>query len=170
MQLDCRMLKPQDAEMFRPLRLAALQECPLDFESSHEAESRMLVPELQQLMQQHAIIGGMLNGQLKGFAIIDAVRLQRIAHRARISSVYVATDVRGQGAAESMMAWTLKEFSRYFTTYRLGVRSDNERAIGFFKKIGFHEIGVEPRSMVVSQDEDGNRQYVDEMQMYLSVN
>jgi len=168
MQLDCRMLKPQDAEMFRPLRLAALQEFPNDFESSHDAESRMLVPELQQLMQQHAIVGGFLNGQLKGFAIIDAVRLQRIAHRARISSVYIAADVRHTGAAESMMGWILKEFGRFFTLYRLGVRSDNEVAIKFFKKMGFQEIGVEPRAMVVAQDESGNREYVDEMQMYLA--
>jgi len=165
MELECRMLKPQDAELFRPLRLAALQEAPLDFESVYDFESRMLLPELQKLMQQHAIIGGFLAGQLKGFAIIDGVRMPRIAHRARLSSVYVAPDVRGTGAAESMMRWALKEFSRFFSLYRLGVRADNERAIGFFKKLGFQEIGVEPHAMLVGED-DGKKVWVDELQMY----
>ncbi len=165
MQLDCRMLKPQDAEMFRPLRMAALQEAPLDFESTFEAESRMLIPELQKLMQQHAIIGGFVNGQLKAFAIIDAVRLPRLAHRSRISSVYVAAELRGSGAAESMFKWMLNEFARFFTLFRLGVRADNERAIGFFKKMGFQEIGVEPRALYLGE-KDGEKHYVDELQMY----
>ena len=167
MQLDCRMLKPQDAEMFRPLRIAALQEAPLDFESTYEAESRMLIPELQKLMQQHAIVGGFLNGQLKAFAIIDAVRLPRLAHRSRVSSVFVSPELRGSGAAASMIQWMLNEFSRFFTLFRLGVRADNERAIAFFKKMGFQEMGVEPRAMFLGE-EDGERKYVDEMQMYFA--
>lgn len=165
MQLECRMLKPQDAEMFRPVRLAALQEAPLDFESAFEFESRMLVPELQQLMQQHAIIGGFVAGQLKGFAIIDGVRMPRIAHRARLSSVYVTPDIRGTGAAESLMSWVFKEFGRYFSLYRIGVRKENEQAIAFFKKVGFQEIGVEPHSMLIGE-QDGQKVWVDEMQMY----
>lgn len=165
MQLDCRMLKPQDAELFRPLRMTALQEAPLDFESTYDAESRMLVPELQKLMQQHAIVGGFLNGQLKGFAIIDAVRLPRLAHRSRISSVYISPELRGSGAALSMMQWMQNEFARFFTLFRLGVRADNERAIAFFKKLGFQEMGVEPRALFIGE-KDGERQYVDEMQMF----
>jgi len=166
MDLECRMLKPQDAEIFRPVRMAALQEAPLDFESVYEFESRMLLPELQKLMQQHAIIGAFSAGQLKGFAIIDGVRMPRIAHRARISSVYVTPDVRGTGAAESMLRWVLKEFGRFFTLYRLGVRADNERAIGFFKKLGFQEIGVEPHAMFIGEEEGGQKVWVDELQMY----
>lgn len=165
MELECRMLKPEDAELFRPVRVAALQEAPLDFESTYEMESRMLMPELRQLMQQHAIVGGFLNGQLKSFAIIDGIRMPRIAHRARITSVYVTPDARGSGAAVSMMSWILKEFSRYFSLYRIGVRSDNERAIKFFKKMGFKEIGVEPHAMYIGE-QDGEKKFVDEMQMY----
>lgn len=165
MELECRMLKPQEAEIFRPVRLAALQEAPLDFESIYEFESRMLMPELQKLMSQHAIVGAFSGGQLKGFAIIDGVRMPRIAHRARLSSIYVTPDVRGTGAAESMMRWILKEFGRYFSLYRIGVRSDNERAIAFFKKIGFEEMGVEPHAMLVGE-KDGQKLWVDELQMY----
>lgn len=165
MQLDCRMMKPEDAEIFRPVRLAALQEAPLDFESAYEFESRMLIPELQQLMQQHAIVGGFSAGVLKGFAIIDAVRMPRISHRARLSSIYVSPDMRGTGAAVSMLEWMLKEFSRFFSLYRLGVRTENERAIAFFKKLGFVDMGVEPHSMLVGE-EDGKKQWVDELQMY----
>ncbi len=165
MQLDCRMLKPQDAELFRPLRMDMLKEAPMDFESTYDAESKLLVPELQQLMQQHAIVGGFLNGQLRGMAIIDAVRLPRLAHRARLSSIYVAPELRGTGAAVSMLEWMLKEFSRYFSLYRLGVRADNERAIGFLKKIGFEEIGVEPHAMYLGE-KDGKKYFVDELQMY----
>jgi ribosomal protein S18 acetylase RimI-like enzyme len=116
-------------------------------------------------MQQHAIVGGFQGGNLKGFAIIDGVRMPRIQHRARLSSVYVTPDVRGTGAADSMMRWILKEFGRFFTLYRIGVRSDNERAIGFFKKMGFQEIGVEPHAMMVGE-EDGKKVFIDELQMY----
>jgi len=165
MELECRMLKPQEAEIFRPVRLAALKEAPLDFESIYVFESRMLMPDLHKVMQQHAIVGAFSAGQLKGFAIIDGVRMPRIAHRARLSSVYVSPDVRGTGAAESMMKWILKEFGRYFSLYRLGVRKENERAIGFFKKMGFEEIGVEPHAMLVGED-DSQKQWVDELQMY----
>jgi len=165
MDLECRMLKPQDAELFRPVRLAALQEAPHDFESMYEFESRMLLPELQKLMQQHAIVGAFSGGRLKGFAIIDGVRMPRIAHRARLSSVYVSPDVRGTGAAESMMRWILKEFGRFFSLYRIGVRADNERAIAFFKKMGFQEMGVEPHAMLVGE-QDGKKIWVDELQMY----
>ncbi len=164
MELQCRMLKPEDAELFRSVRLEALKEAPNDFESSFESESQMLLPELQQLMQQHAIVGGLLAGQLKGFAIIDAVRLPRLAHRARLSSVYVTRDVRGTGAAESMLNWMLKEFTRYFSLYRLGVREDNERAIAFFKKVGFEPIGVEPQALFLGIN-DGKPEFVNELQM-----
>jgi len=77
----------------------------------------------------------------------------------------VTPDVRGSGAATTMMAWALKEFSRYFSLYRLGVRHDNERAIGFFKKMGFKEIGVEPHALYLGE-KDGEKGWVDEMQMY----
>lgn len=164
MELQCRMLKPEDAERFRALRLEALKEAPLDFESSFEAESQMLLPELQQLMGQHAIVGGFVAGQLKGMAIIDAVRLTRLKHRARVSSVYVSRDVRGTGAAVSMLGWMLKEFSRFFTLYRIAVRDDNERAIAFFKKMGFEPMGVEPQAMMVGM-KDGQPVYVNELQM-----
>ncbi len=164
MELQCRMLKPEDAEMFRALRLEALKEAPLDFESTLETEAQMLLPELQKLMSQHAIVGGFLAGQLKGIAIIDAVRLPRLAHRARVSSVYVSRDVRSTGAAESMLKWMLKEFSRFFTLYRIAVREDNERAIAFFKKMGFEPMGVEPQAMLVAM-KDGVPQYVNELQM-----
>lgn len=164
MDLQCRMMKPEDAEMFRSVRLEALKEAPLDFESSYDAEAQMLLPELKRLMGQHAIVGGFLGGQLKGFAIIDAVRLPRLAHRARVSSVFVTRDVRGTGAAESMMKWMLKEFSRYFSLYRIGVREDNERAIAFFKKMGFEPMGVEPQAMFLGM-KDGEPQYVNELQM-----
>lgn len=164
MELQCRMLKPDDAEGFRAVRLEALKDAPMDFESTYDAESQMLLPEFKRLMSQHAIVGGFVGGQLKGFAIIDAVRLPRLAHKARLSSIYVSPDVRGTGAAESMLRWMLREFSRFFSLYRLGVREDNERAIAFFKKLGFVELGVEPQALYLGV-KDGQHHFVNELQM-----
>jgi ribosomal protein S18 acetylase RimI-like enzyme len=63
-------------------------------------------------------------------------------HPGEIQRLYVIESAHGKGVAQALMDACLEEMqSRSFDTVWLGVWEKNPRAIAFYKKIGFVEVG-----------------------------
>ena len=70
---------------------------------------------------------------------------------AHLLQIAVAERWRGSGAADLLVRDFLAEMERrHATSVRLGVTPDNERAIAFYRRMGFHEVrsGIFERSLV----------------------
>lgn len=142
-----------DVEAVRELRLEALQLHPEAFGSSFEEESafdaatwraRSLSSERFTLfLAEH-------EGQLLGMAGLLLDDKLKTRHIGRLVSVYVRPAVRGHGVAQNLIAACLERaVGAGATVVFLGVGSGNEPALRCYRRAGFTEYGLEPRSLRV---------------------
>lgn len=76
-------------------------------------------------------------------------------HPGEIQKLYVAKSWHGKGIAQDLMSTCLKEMrSRNSDAVWLGVWEHNPRAIAFYKKCGFVEIGDHPFHLGNDQQRD----------------
>lgn len=146
------MLTPADWRLWRELRLASLRDAPYAFGSKladwedapeHRWRDRLEFPWLHvaALMEDRAV--GVACG-----------RLAEEPGVAELMSFWVAPEVRGQDVA-AMLVETVEQWAseRGCGRLRLGVWSDNARAIAFYRRAGFTEV-ERPGDRVV----DGRRE------------
>lgn len=91
---------------------------------------------------------------------------KRSAHIAQLG-LTVAKDFRGEGLGESILRLTIDLLPTYLPTIRLlklGVFSPNQAGIALYKKLGFTQYGVLPRSILYRGE------FVDHILMSRSLN
>ncbi|MEU6954639.1 GNAT family N-acetyltransferase [Streptomyces sp. NPDC045714] len=74
-----------------------------------------------------------------------AAPLEGVPDTAHLHSVYVTPAHRGQGGPARALVEAATDFARRHTAYgrlTLGVREDNHRAMAFYRRIGFHDLGM----------------------------
>lgn len=77
--------------------------------------------------------------------------------------MYVRANAQGSGLADALMTALLKHAATVVEQVQLVVNAENARAIKFYQRHGFREIGRIPRSLHI-----GGR-YYDDMLMFRSV-
>jgi ribosomal protein S18 acetylase RimI-like enzyme len=146
-KLEVRRVTADDWVEYRRLRLEALQDSPLAFvEQYHES-----VVQPESFWQERvgrsiegttsamfvAEVAGTLVGKASCFLEPDGVS-------AHIVGVYVTPGLRGQGVADAVvraaMAWAGAEAGA--SRIRLFVTEANERALAFYRRLGFAPTGI----------------------------
>ena len=146
MEIETRVIWPDNWAEWRVLRLEALAEAPYAFGSKladwqHANESRW---------RSRLELGGSHNVM----AFVDARPVGMAsgvpgdaAGEAQVISMYVAERARGTGVGEALLeavaAWAV---GRGFRTLCLDVRADNARARRVYERNGFAVAGEVPRS------------------------
>ena len=149
MERAVRRLIEDDAEVFRAIRLEALERHPETFQSTYESAADLPLDAFKQRLRQYALFGGFLDGRLRGFVGFYPLKNAKISHKGIMWGMYVAEEARGTGLAEAMVE-TVVDYARdKVEQIVLSVIADNERAKRFYKKMGFEPYGYERNALKI---------------------
>jgi ribosomal protein S18 acetylase RimI-like enzyme len=145
-----RRLTPGDVALWKEIRQAALEDAAhafgrtlASFHAQSDDEHR------DRLASSHDYGAFAAGGQIVGSASWRPIGEPGTAeaHRAGVYSVFVRPEWQGRGLADALMARVIEEASATMLQLELDVVADNARAIRFYRRLGFEEIGLTPRAL-----------------------
>ena len=106
----------------------------MQFEEINDANTIFLIAEVESKMAGYAkLVLNTINGNVDSKMSLE------------ISRIYLLQDYIGKGIGKKLMARTLQEAKqRGCNSVWLGVWEKNEKAIRFYEKIGFRQVGSHP--------------------------
>lgn len=153
--MQIRKMVKTDAEVYRDLRLRALQTNPEAFGGSYEDSRehdldffRGRIPEPD---SDSVIFVAEDDGQLMGMMGLLRPERQKMKHRAMIWGVFVDPQVRGKGLGRQLMD-TMMTHVRQLDGLRhvsLSVVTANTAALKLYESYGFTIWGTEPETLLV---------------------
>ena len=167
MDITIRKLLPNEAAIYREVRLACLKTVPEFFGSTYEEE--ILNPKLffeayiENESPDHVMFGVFDAARLIGITGFNRMARKRASHRGELVQVYVEPTYRGQNIGEKMLRHVL-DYAFHLDgieQVQLSVIASNMAAIKLYEKLGFKAFGIQPRYFKV---EDG---YLDQQFMQL---
>jgi ribosomal protein S18 acetylase RimI-like enzyme len=167
--MTIRFLDSGDLTAYRDLRLAALQESPTAFGSSHIEEADLPLTEFAARLRppdkpDNGIFGAFVDDKglvgILGFA--REYRVKR-AHIASVWGMYVSPEFRGRGFGAALVDEAIAHARRLGSVRQivLSVTASNVAAGALYRSRGFERIGLERDALCI----DGK--YFDEEQMAL---
>lgn len=144
-------LKVTDWQMYKELRLKALEESPLAFTSTlHEALNKVAEDWQNYLKGDNSITLFAKKGdQLAGMVAAVFNDKKRTSHVAEIVGNYVAPNFRGKGIGSKLFEAILKAIDQreQITKIILSVASTQKPAISLYKKYGFRVVGTHKKHL-----------------------
>jgi RimJ/RimL family protein N-acetyltransferase len=157
--VEIRLLTPDDAALYRDIRLEGLQRDPDAFSSTFAHESAMPLVWFAERIVEGNIFGAFADGKLAGVAGYWPLEGEKESHKAILWGMYVRKVARGAGLGERLVAAVVEHASSRVEQVKLGVASGNEAALRLYIKTGFTEYGREMKAL----KQDGR--YLDEILM-----
>ncbi len=154
-----RELAAADVEAFREIRLEALLLHPDAFGSAHAVEVRQTLADIASKIANGGLFGGFVDGRLEGIAGFGVSSLAQLSHKGTLGGMYVREALRGSGLAEAIVKAILAHATKRVEQVQLSVAATNERAIRFYRRLGFEAYATEPRALKIG------RTYIDELLM-----
>ena len=149
MDIAVRRLTEDDAEIFRAIRLEALEFHPETFQATYESAADLPLDAFKQRLRQYALFGGFTDGKLRGFVGFYPLKNAKISHKGIMWGMYVAEDARGSGLAEAMVETVIDYARDKVEQIIISVIADNKRATRFYQKMGFEPYGYERRALKI---------------------
>jgi ribosomal protein S18 acetylase RimI-like enzyme len=164
LNMEIRILEPKDAEMYKVIRLEALQKHPEAYSSSYEEELGSSVEKYRsRLNDEHSFtFGAVEESQLVGVVTLVVEKKKKINHRANIVAVYVDHSKRRSGIARSLMLEAIKKAQEIESVEQiyLTVTSSNEPAKNLYQSLRFKTYGLDKRALKI-----GSTYFDDELMM-----
>ncbi len=160
MDIRVRRLTEDDAEIYRAIRLEALERYPEAFQSTYETSAELPLEAYVQRLQRHALFGGFRGDDLSGFVGFYPLRSPKVRHKGLLWGMYVKEEARGTGLAAALVEAVLDHARAHVDQILLSVITDNERARHFYGRMGFEPYGLEPRALKI-----GDRYYDEEFRV-----
>jgi ribosomal protein S18 acetylase RimI-like enzyme len=152
------MLGPEDAEMFRALRLQGLRDHPEAFGASYEDEEALPIRAWEERLHparrmERAYFGAFSGGRLMGMIGFYRHQGRKMAHKAAIVAMYVAPEFRKQGVAKRLIAAVIGHVQEHKIAEQLhlAVVAGNQSAISLYEQLGFVAYGKEPRALKIGE-------------------
>ena len=143
MNVDFRVLGPQEASAYQQLRLKSFQDDPFAFSESYEDECNRPLSDFEQELKTQGdppewfILGSFLESKLIGFVKFRRDPRSKARHKSMIHAMYVDTEYRGRSVGKALidkvdvMARKLKGLEQIHLWV---LHSDSSRsAVGFYK-------------------------------------
>jgi ribosomal protein S18 acetylase RimI-like enzyme len=141
--IDLRRLAPDDAALYRDIRLEALADSPDAFSSTLETEEdRPLETFAARLADAH-VIGAFVGSKLAGVAGFYVQSGPKHAHKGMLWGMYVRPAYRASGIGRMLVEVIIDHARRRVERLQLFVVSDNLPARRLYESLGFVEYGVE---------------------------
>jgi RimJ/RimL family protein N-acetyltransferase len=146
-----RRLEPDDAALYRVIRLEGLRLASRAFLSTVEEESALTLDAYRTRLStaENATIGAFIDGSLVGVGTILRETRTRIRHRGDIVGMYVTPSARGAGVASGIMERLIQHGRGLgLRSIRLELAADNDPARRLYERSGFREYGHQPRAQL----------------------
>lgn len=137
-----RRLGPDEAALWRDLRLEALEHHPEAYGATHDDWAGRPLEDFAHRLRDARVFGVFAGGALAGSMALDV----EAGGVGVITAVYLREPFRGRGLARAMLR-KLEQSARAagVQRLRLSVAEVNTAARGFYLTNGFHDQGTEPR-------------------------
>jgi len=141
-RLEIRRLNPEDAVLYKALRLEALQNHPEAFGSDYEAEKDRPVDQYATRFQSE---------QTATFGAFHEAQLVKMRHRANLFAMYVTPRARKQQVGRQLVQEALRALEErpWIEQVHLSVVRTNEAAKALYRSLGFESYAIEPRALKV---------------------
>lgn len=142
-----RRLMPADAEKYREIRLAGLENSPEAFGSTFESESLKPLPSFAERLGSSAVFGALRGEDLVGIAGFAIREGAKEAHKGLLWGMYVRPDARNSGVGRRLVKAIIDFAREHVEILQLSVVSDNQPARRLYARLGFVEYGLERDSL-----------------------
>ncbi len=150
---------PDQAALYRDIRLEGLREDPDAFASTFERENAMPIAWFAERIVNGHVFGAFVGGELAGVAGYWPQEGEKERHKATLWGMYVRGAARGVGLGQCLIEAIVEHATGRVEQLQLGVASDNAAAHRLYIKAGFSEYGREMKAL--KQDS----RYIDEILM-----
>ena len=155
---DIRLLTPNEAALFRDIRLRALREEPTAFTSSLEEFSHQTLDKIAARFRgdpsEQFMLGAFQDGQLVGLCGFYREAMLKQRHKGNIISMYVAPEARGQGISRTLMNEAIHRVRQIdgVEQLMLGVMTTQTAARKLYESLGFVVFGRESRAVKIGDN------------------
>ncbi len=146
--ITIRRLGPDDAEIWRAIRLQALQNAPEAFGQTYEhavAQPRDSFAET--VRSANPLMAAFAGDRAIGTAGLYTVEGPKSAHRGMLWGMYVAPEFRGQRHGERLVEAVIGAVGPHIRQVHLRVVTENVAAYKLYRRLGFVAYGIEPRAL-----------------------
>lgn len=156
-----RRLMPENAEIFRAIRLEGFRLQDREFRFSPEDELAVPLETVRARLQTDFVVGAFVSGELVGIAGLSRQGGAKLNHRALLWGMYVKANYRGSGTSNAIMQMLVEYAEKSGTEYIiLTVARENSIANRFYERWGFNAYGIDKYAIKLA---DGS--YIDELLM-----
>jgi ribosomal protein S18 acetylase RimI-like enzyme len=140
---DLRRLTPDDAALYRDIRLEGLAESPNAFSSTMEDEEGRPLESFAARLTATYVVGAFSGPELAGVAGFYVQAGPKHAHKGMLWGMYVRPEYRGAGIGRLLVEVIIEHARKHVELVQLLVVSDNLAARRLYESFGFVEYGVE---------------------------
>jgi ribosomal protein S18 acetylase RimI-like enzyme len=140
---DLRRLAPDDAALYRDIRLEGLAESPDAFDSTLEAEENRPLDAFAARLAYSHVVGVFGGSNLLGVAGFFVQPGPKHTHKGVLWGMYVRPAYRGLGIGRMLVEAIIEHARKRVELLQLVVVSDNLAARRLYENLGFVEYGVE---------------------------
>ena len=161
--MEIRLLRPEDADSIRKLRLEALLDSPESFGSSYEEEREYSLQKFQNRLEIGFTFGAFQDGKLIGMVTLIPDTKHKTRHKAHIFAMYVTPGLRGQGIGKKLVKEAIETAKQIdgIEQILLSVVTSNDGAKHLYLSLGFEIYGREKHALKIGDS------YLDEEHMCL---
>jgi ribosomal protein S18 acetylase RimI-like enzyme len=140
---DLRRLTPDDAALYRDIRLEGLADSPDAFGSTLEAEMNRPFDAFAQRLADTYIVGAFSGTHLAGVAGFAVQAGPKHGHKGLLWGMYIRPAYRGLGPGRMLVEAIIDHARERVELLQLLVVSDNLAARRLYEGLGFVEYGIE---------------------------
>lgn len=142
-RVQLRHLTPEDAALYREIRLEALADSPDAFASTPESEQERPLESFATRLTDNYVIGAFSGVELAGVAGFHVQAGPKHAHKGTLWGMYVRPGYRGTGIGRVLVEAVIAHARQRVELLQLFVVSDNTAARQLYASLGFVEYGLE---------------------------
>jgi RimJ/RimL family protein N-acetyltransferase len=143
--IELRRLSPDDAALFREMRLEGLQRDPDAFSSTFEIESEQPLAFFAERIGRSTVFGAFHGPELLGVAGFIVQPGPKHAHKGLLWGMYVRPHARQAGLGRRLIEAVVEHASQHVELIQLSVVSENQPARRLYASLGFEEYGIDRR-------------------------
>ena len=141
--IELRRLLPEDAALYRGIRLEGLRNSPDAFSSTFEIEQDRPLDRFAARLAETFVVGAFSFSQLVGVAGFYIPPGPKHGHKGMLWGMYVRPQHRGTGIGRTLVDAIIRHARQHVELLQLFVVSDNVSARRLYQSLGFVEYGIE---------------------------